>query len=787
MEEAEERGLRGGVAQAAAELREVQVHGGLEPILQAQGGVARLGLLQGALAEEAAAPALRGDGPVPPLHAGAPRRAIAPRGPIPEGAVHARLARHLGVADLVLHGRPRPRVAALVRLHLDGARSPRLPAGASGRARLPCAPVGPLTIDAELLVALVEIAALDLRLVVGLTRLAAGVRGDEDVPRPGALAAVARAAAHGPIAPIAPLAVVALAPGEVGARLHLLEVLLATQAVRAPRGEGAAALRGARTAGGAARLPRRPLAHNAIRGVARLRIAAPRLHEVLGARLPARARVPGDLAVPRALAAAARSVARVPSRPLGDLAIRDALAHLRLFHGALARRARAQRLLQNGTDSIVHREAALARGPWAPWRELAVHMPRVAELRVALAQLFQARGTLLATVLGMLRHVPRARPISAAAILGARRPIPPLAKGAIHGRRHVPVARHGLIGDAAALAAAVRRRGGHPANARALVAGVRADRRLPRVPLAERTVDLVHALLCAHLRLVERALAWHAPALAGLADVPVSLAQLIARAIAPRRPIAEAAIHGRARRGAGGEVADRDVELVAGASALGIPGKERGGVGRRRRGRHHEVPRAGLRGVAASRATVRVRPLRPNAVPPLLARARAVVHLLGRGRVALLPACVRKGLNLATSVALPAALDALAPIGPRPPHAVLTMIGSAPLRVARHELRQRGVARGPVVRGGAEHLSAAASLPAAAIIAARGPRLPLAELASPLRVSDAPGWSGGAIRQGVALPDILRTHGLALRAVANGILLDVPPSLLHAEARGAAV
>lgn len=64
-------------------------------VLQAQGGVARLGLLQGALAEEAAAPALRGDGPVPPLHAGAPRRAIAPRGPIPEGAVHARLARHL--------------------------------------------------------------------------------------------------------------------------------------------------------------------------------------------------------------------------------------------------------------------------------------------------------------------------------------------------------------------------------------------------------------------------------------------------------------------------------------------------------------------------------------------------------------------------------------------------------------------------------------------------------------------------------------------------------------------
>mmetsp|Transcript_46836 Transcript_46836/g.134922 ORF Transcript_46836/g.134922 Transcript_46836/m.134922 type:complete len:392 (-) Transcript_46836:1881-3056(-) len=390
-----------------------------------------------------------------------------------------------------------------------------------------------------------KVATLDLLLVVRLTWLAARIRGLQDVAQPGALSAAAWARALRPIVPLAPLTVVALALRQVGAWNDLLQVLGATEAVfERPLDDGATPHGEPRAASHTARRPTRPVAHGAIRVPARVLSTTHRLHEPLGARPAAAARVSDDLSRPRPLAAAAGLIAIVPSRPLGDRAVRRAVAELRLLHTAIARLPEAQGLLRDGADAEAHRETAVARCPWTPRRELAIHFPRVTDLGVADAHLLQAGGARRTPMLRGLGDLPGSPPDAAAAIDGAIGPRGPVPKDAIYGCEDICGASLRLIDHAAAWSAAVLRRLRHCSDPCALAARAGTNLRLPFRPIAQLAIHGMDAVLGAPLRLRQRAITRLSAARARLHDVAASCPQLVARAIAPSRPIAERTVDG---------------------------------------------------------------------------------------------------------------------------------------------------------------------------------------------------------------------------------------------------
>mmetsp|Transcript_78633 Transcript_78633/g.202522 ORF Transcript_78633/g.202522 Transcript_78633/m.202522 type:complete len:333 (-) Transcript_78633:3130-4128(-) len=221
--------------------------------------VARRRLLQRPLAPRALARAEPLDLPRATLHAAARARAVSPMSPLGELAVDA-LAAALRVAERDFAVHALGRLAALAGHLLDLARAEGLATAAGGGAWGPGRPVRPGAVLAQLAVARLRVAGLDLLHVLGRAGVAATHRSLGHIADPHLVPAAAVLRAVAPLLPVAPLAVADIARLDVLALPRLAEARVAALAGQAPEREHVAhALLEARAAGRRAGGPIRPL------------------------------------------------------------------------------------------------------------------------------------------------------------------------------------------------------------------------------------------------------------------------------------------------------------------------------------------------------------------------------------------------------------------------------------------------------------------------------------------------------------------------------------------------
>mmetsp|Transcript_6315 Transcript_6315/g.17126 ORF Transcript_6315/g.17126 Transcript_6315/m.17126 type:complete len:701 (+) Transcript_6315:393-2495(+) len=421
-------------------------------------GVARLHHLQRAFARLALARPVALHAPGAPLDAIARCCAGTPIAPRSHLAIRALLTLCPHVAELHLGIRPsRLRATEVSRRH-DFPLSERLSAAAGDGARRPVLPVGPPAVDAAGHVgAGLRVAGAHLLPVVGCACAAAAAWWAHDRAVAGPLSSAAGDGALAPLGPHAPLAVLPLARRVLPAIARLAQGVVApvALAVAQPKDGAAAHLLAGATAG-RAHAPRAPVAHLAVLVQARLRVAAPDLHQVCRAGPPAIRRELQHLPLAVGLPAAAGAVAERPRRPVGHLAVhRPPRAGRRLAQRGRAGPAAAGGL--RGHGAVAGRLAQDARHPLLPVAQLAVH-GIFAYLQLAMLHLGEGAREARGVAGGRAQQLPCPRLVALAAGPAAAAPLLPRAEAvrlALHGGL---VAGPGLPQRPVALLASTSRR-----------------------------------------------------------------------------------------------------------------------------------------------------------------------------------------------------------------------------------------------------------------------------------------------------------------------------------------